>query len=284
MKFGLKNISIGLIILLLIELITFLFFQYSSLTQGTLVEMIANHVLLIAAILSNLHLFMRAQGYESTSSTRKYMVNMSLFFIPIAIFSIFYITNTYFLTYLNVGLFDYVNTLYPDLNFNFFGSSIHVRIPFNSILLFGLVISSLIFILYPIEHFVKQQKAPWHTYSTIFILLLMVMLVFQTLVSNEFLVSLVLVVIVLILLVNVIFLFWTYFAVAIKAPPSPLKTGGYVVAISLIMLILSWVATVFIKDLISTLWLSELVTYIIAGSPIILLNIGFFILRPINVT
>ncbi len=148
--------------------------------------------------------------------------------------------------------------------------------------LFLLVIAGLIFLIYPIEHYVKQLKLPWHAMTNTMILVLGILLWIPALVDNQTLVSITLCIVVIILFINVIFLFWTYFAVAVKAPPSPLKTGGYFIAFPLFMFIFSWLSAVFIKDLIATLWLAETVTYIIASSPIILINIGFYILRPIQ--
>ena len=277
-----KIVSLTLIGIIIAEFIIFVAIYFKVLNAEDWVELIANHLILIAAILSNFHLATRARGYESNSPVKKYMMNLSLFFIPVAIFSIVYIVSIYFVVFVHQDFFTFINTYYKDIEFYFFGSSIQVRIPFNSMVLFLLVIAGLIFLIYPIEHYVKQLKLPWHTMTNTMILVLGILLWIPALVDNQTLVSITLCIVVIILFINVIFLFWTYFAVAVKAPPSPLKTGGYFIAFALFMFIFSWLSAVFIKDLIATLWLAETVTYIIASSPIILINIGFYILRPIQ--
>ena len=134
------------------------------------------------------------------------------------------------MVFVHQDFFTFINTYYKDIEFYFFGSSIQVRIPFNSMVLFLLVIAGLIFLIYPIEHYVKQLKLPWHTMTNTMILVLGILLWIPALVDNQTLVSITFCIVVIILFINVIFLFWTYFAVAVKAPPSPLKTGGYFIA------------------------------------------------------
>ena len=72
-----KIVSLTLIGIIIAEFIIFVAIYFKVLNAEDWVELIANHLILIAAILSNFHLATRARGYESNSPVKKYMMNLS---------------------------------------------------------------------------------------------------------------------------------------------------------------------------------------------------------------
>jgi hypothetical protein len=228
-----------------------------------LINVIANHVLLIGSALSYQHLSSRAANYEEGTPFRRYLRLLVLFFIPLALFEIMMIADEVLRANDYMTTSEFINSTRPDLIFNIFGvEAWRTRMPMISIVMFALICLSVCFFLYPIETYVKQNKRPWHTISMLFCTLMLGLITVDLLTQSVLLMSLATVGIIFIVLVNFIYVFWVYFSVAIRAPKGPVRTGGLSIGSSLFLIIMVWGLTWVLQ--LPEAWMNALITYVIA--------------------
>jgi hypothetical protein len=108
----------------------------------------------------------------------------------------------------------------------------------------------------------------------------MPLLIVDALVENTWLVTILTFIAVLVVFSNFFYLFWVYFSVAMKTPRGPVRRGGIMIGISLFLIIFAWISTWLLVGFED--WVKFLITYFITFLSVVLLNLGFYTLRPIN--
>ena len=278
-----KTVCLVGIIIAIIECCILIFLYISDMEPRNWVTLIMNNLVLIMALVSISHLSTRASAYDEKAPFRKYLKLMTLFFLPVIVFGIYLIIDEIFYIEGRPGVSDQLNNLHPSIIFLFAEQEKwKVTMPMASIFTFGILMFAIISFMYPIERFIRQEKRPIHTISQLLIICIMPLMFVDVLVENTWLITVLLFASVLIVLINFLYLFWVYFSVAMKSPAGPVRNGGLMIAFSLIMIILAWASTWILADLVD--WLKFLITYSITLLSVVLLNLGFYTLRPITAT
>ena len=275
----LSYILIGIVFLSMI--IIFVVFPDEWSVKNT-IENIGNHIVVIGALISFVHIKTRAENFKDNTKMYRYFSLMVLFFIPISIFGIFQIVNMVLSLSGDKSFYQIMNEAVPSLKFNIFGNPAwRTTMPFDSIVMFSILLVSILAFLYPIETYVKENKRPFHSISILACLMSLLLLGLRDNFEIELIASILTVTVVLIVLINFFYLFWTYFSVAIKSP-STMRKGGLLIAVGLILIIMVWASSWIVGLLFEQDYLRALVPYSIAVLSIISLNYGFYILKPIS--
>jgi hypothetical protein len=247
------------------------------------VTLIMNNLVLVMAMVSISHLSTRASAYDEKAPFKKYLKSMTTFFFPVILFGIYLIFDEVNYIEGRPGISDQLNDLHPSIVFLFANrEEWRVSMPVASIFVFAVLMFAIISFMYPIERYIRQEKRPLHTLSQIVIIGIMPLLFVDFLVQNTWLITILLFISVLVVLLNFLYLFWVYFSVAIKSPAGPVRNGGLMIAVSLFLIILAWASTWLLAGVVD--WVKFLITYMITLLSVILLNLGFYTLRPITAT
>ncbi len=175
---------------------------------------------------------------------------------------------------------------------NFYLEANPLVISTNSALLFVFFMLALMFYLFPIEKFVKQQSVPWHTISILTCIVAVPILLFiRNVPYYTIIISIGTFVISLIVYFNCFFLFYLYFSTGIKSPEgSPMRKAGFMIAIGLLLIVALVILSVGIFVMNPQSMKTPEVKYItifnvigeisfgVAG--ILVFNYGFYLIKP----
>jgi hypothetical protein len=277
------------IVLLSVYLFIFLLFGILHFLSAPWGDKELNFIFLVVMCISGIgtgfHLWTRYPKFPQDSPFRNLFKLMGFTFIPL--FAIFTIQNIdSLLNWAQLpSIFGTINSLVGSIVFDFFNlPQFHTTMPAESLIVFGFIIVSILFYLYPMEKF--NNKKIWRMYILI---ILFILLPFAPIIANSgssdlntWLLSIMTSFIVLFVVYCFVYLFYLYFSTARKGTGT-MKKGGMMVAFGLLLLILTWVvgwalpAAVDINTITKTI-----IQYGIGVSAMVLYNWGFYILRPIS--